>query len=86
MEKQSVLTDAQKIDAIAWAANHSGLTYGRYTAQLSGIDKEMIYQQYADVLRERKAAEQRRLAPARRRLQGKNAKDSPAYKARRQDG
>lgn len=72
------MTDTQKLDAITWAARNSCLTYGQYTARLSGVDKEAIYQQYAEVLRERKAAEQRRLTHARRRPGDKNAKNDPA--------
>ena len=66
-EKRSASDDAalsksQQLDAISWAANKAGTTYGKFSTTLTGPEKERIYEEYARLLAAKRREEQRRLA------------------------
>lgn len=66
-EKRSASDDAalsksQQLDAISWAANKAGTTYGKFSATLTGTEKEQIYTEYAKLLAAKRREEQKRLA------------------------
>ena len=61
-EDLPALPKAQRLDAISWAANKAGSTYGKFSAALTGPEKERIYEEYARLLAAKRREEQRRLA------------------------
>ena len=42
----SSLSAAEQLDAITWAANQAGVSYGQFTSRLALEDKERIYDAY----------------------------------------
>lgn len=61
-EEKTALPRSQRLDAISWAANKAGSTYGKFSATLTGPEKERIYEEYARLLAAKRREEQKRLA------------------------
>lgn len=49
---RAVIPFDQQLDALAWAANNAGETYGRFVSHLSSDEKQAVFDQYAAFLRE----------------------------------
>ena len=69
MEKQNVtvkmLKDSLKLNAIAWKAGTKGISYGQFVSNLSDQEKDLIYEEYEQMLEIRKEEENARLETAR---------------------
>lgn len=61
-KKHGVLTPNERINAIAWAAKQKHLSYGAYQSQLTEEERDKVYLEYAELLRQRRRDEQMRLA------------------------
>lgn len=62
LSRESGLSKAQQLDAINWAANKAGLSYGVYSVSLRESDKERIYEDYARLLAQEREKEKLWLA------------------------
>ena len=51
----SSLSAAEQLDAIIWAANQAGVSYGQFTSKLTPERKELIYEEYQEWQKARKA-------------------------------
>lgn len=51
--KQQPLPPKKRLDAIEWAANQRGMSYGKFVMTLSEQDKRRIYDEYEAILEER---------------------------------
>lgn len=51
----SSLSAAEQLDAITWAANQAGVSYGQFTSRLTPERKELIYEEYQEWQKARKA-------------------------------
>ncbi len=67
-----MLSNTNKIGAIAWAAKKERLTYGEFSAKLDEKQKMEIYEQFEEKLRRDKEEEEARLAKAK--VKGKKSK------------
>jgi len=51
----SSLSTAEQLEAITWAANQAGVSYGQFTSRLTPERKENIYEEYQEWQKARKA-------------------------------
>ena len=51
--KQQPLPPKKRLDAIEWAANQRGMSYGKFVITLTEQDKRCIYDEYEAILEER---------------------------------
>lgn len=56
------LSNAQQLDAICWAANQAGVTYGKFSVILGTAEKKQIFEEYAKLLAKKQREERQRLA------------------------
>ena len=54
MDNYTGLTNSQQLDALSWAANQAGLSYGQFCAKVSFSEREKVFAQYEDLLKQRK--------------------------------
>ena len=66
MDENVKLTSQDRLDAICWAANEAGQSYGKFAATLTQAEKEAIYERYQSLLEKNAKAEKKRLETARR--------------------
>lgn len=67
-KRHGALTPNERINAIAWAARQRNLSYGAYQARLTNEERDQVYLEYAEHLRQRRQEEQSRLASYTRRM------------------
>lgn len=61
MEEYRTLTPQERLDALCWAANKAGQSYGKFSTRLTQSEKEDIYEQYRTLLLRREKRERERL-------------------------
>lgn len=61
-QKKPLLTQSERLNAIAWKARELKMSYGVYQARLTEAGRDKVYREYAELLRRRREAEQERLA------------------------
>ena len=49
------LSSAEQLDAITWAANRAGKSYGQFSSRLTTGEKNEIYREYQEWQKEREA-------------------------------
>ena len=54
MDSFTGLTSRHQLDALCWAANRAGLSYGQFCATISFSEREEVFAQYEDLLKQRK--------------------------------
>jgi len=62
LKEKKPLSRSQQLDAISWAAKKAGTSYGKFSATLTGAEKEQICEKYARLLAKKRREEQKRLA------------------------
>ena len=67
-KRHGALTANERINAIAWAAKRRNLSYGAYQARLTDEERDRVYLEYAEHLRQRRQEEQDRLSSYTRRM------------------
>lgn len=67
------LSTMDQLDAITWAANQAGVSYGQFSSRLTEEDKEAIYAEYQVWQAERKAEIHERMK--RRSQENRNANE-----------
>lgn len=50
---REALPQSKHLDALTWAADQAGMSYGRFVQTLSAVDRTRIYQQYQKHLDEK---------------------------------
>ena len=55
VQKTITLSRAEQLDAITWAANRAGKSYGRFSSRLTTEEKNEIYREYQEWQKERAA-------------------------------
>lgn len=61
MDEERKLSPQDRLDAICWAANKAGQSYGKFSARLAHREKEEIYENYQRLLDRQAKAEEKRL-------------------------
>lgn len=56
-----MLSDSQKLMAIAWKVDKENMSYGKFSAILTGDKAKLIYQEYENHITQRQEEEERRL-------------------------
>ena len=56
------LKPSERINAIAWAARTKNMSYGSYQAQLTEQERDKVYKEYGELLRQREKEEADRIA------------------------
>ena len=71
IQTRKTISTLEQLDALAWAANRSGKSYGAFTARLTTEEKNSIYAEYVEwqeaeaAARAERARLRRRAAPKR---------------------
>jgi len=60
-QKSRSLTKNEELDAICWAANKVGSTYGQFSARLTDAERDEIYAEYTDYITQKAQEEKQRL-------------------------
>ncbi len=55
----TALSAGQQLDALCWAANEAGVSYGQFCSRLSAAERERVFDRYAKLLEEREAVKLR---------------------------
>lgn len=71
MDSFTRLTSRQQLDALCWAANRAGLSYGQFCAAMSFSEREEIYAQYEELLKQRSEINKKRNEEMRKKLHKK---------------
>ncbi len=58
-ESTTALSVGQQLDALCWAANEAGVSYGQFCSRLSAVERERVFDRYAKLLEEREAVKLR---------------------------
>lgn len=64
MSTPRILTQAERLNAIAWKAKQCGMSYGTFQVALTKSDYMDIYDEYADYLTAKETEEKERLTAA----------------------
>ena len=71
IQTRKTISTLEQLDALAWAANRSGMSYGAFTTRLTTEEKNSIYAEYVEwqeaeaAARAERARLRRRAAPTR---------------------
>ncbi len=71
MDSFTGLTSRQQLDALCWAANRAGLSYGKFCAAISFSEREEVFAQYEDLLKQRSEINKKRNEEMRKKLHKK---------------
>ncbi len=56
MSKQKLSTSLsvrQQLDALCWAANEAGMSYGQFSSRLTAAERDRVFDRYEKLLKER---------------------------------
>lgn len=68
------MTERLKLNALAWKAAAKGISYGHFIQSLSETEKNLIFEEYEQMLETRREEENARLELARKSQAGKKFK------------
>ena len=60
---REALPQSKHLDALTWAADRAGMSYGRFVQTLSAVDRTRIYRQYQKHLDEKEKEKQQLTTP-----------------------